>query len=221
MTLCCLTAAVTRADDLTQSLRVSPDGHFLAQPDDEPFFERAAHYGIRLAIVTAWQFYDPARNVTDPPALPDMPPWRKALERATAGQMGHLKQLMLSRPYFSRIPDQSLIVGAAGEGSEHISATRDKAGRYAMVYLPQGQTVTVNLTGISGLRAVAWWFDPRNAAATRIQGDFPTTGTRLFTPPSHGAGEDWVLVIDDSAQEFGPPAGADAHVRNTTQRSGS
>jgi hypothetical protein len=69
----------------------------------------------------------------------------------------------------------------------HIGATRDREGSYAMVYLPHGQKVTVDLTKISGKAAVAWWFDPRTGQAKRIDGSFPTSGTRAFEPPTSGA----------------------------------
>jgi hypothetical protein len=52
------------------------------------------------------------------------------------GQMYFLRSLLESRPYFSRIPDQSLIVGDAGKGGLHLQATRDSAGSYALIYFP-------------------------------------------------------------------------------------
>jgi len=113
---------------------------------------------------------------------------------------------MLSRPYFTRIPDQSLIVGDSGQDESHIGATRDRSGSYAMVYLPKGQPVTVDLNKISGPRAAAWWFDPRSGAAARIAGDFASKDPMAFTPPSNGPESDWVLVVDDESQGFAAPA---------------
>lgn len=136
--------------------------------------------------------------------LLDMAP-QQALASPGSGQMQHAKALMLSRPYFTRIPDQSVIVGDAGRGEPYIGATRDREGSYAMIYLPHGLDVTVDLTKISGTHAIAWWFDPRTGQATRIDGTFPTTGTRTFEPPSSGADTDWILVLDDQSRGFPPP----------------
>jgi hypothetical protein len=150
-----------------------------------------------------WQFADEQRNTVDPPIVPGLT-WRAALQRPVSGQLQHLKALMLSRPYFTRLPDQSLIAGEAGAGTEHIGATRDAQGHYAMVYLPQGQRATIALSQLAG-PAVAWWFDPRTGAAQRINGEFSTSRSEVFTPPSSGNEQDWVLVLDDAASDFGVP----------------
>src|SRR5207344_336480 len=62
--------------------------------------------------------------------------WVDALNRPAARQMYFLRSLLESRPYFSRIPDQSLIVGDAGKGGLHLQATRNSNGTYALIYFP-------------------------------------------------------------------------------------
>ena len=54
---------------------------------------------------------------------------------------------------------------------------------------------------VTGPNVKAWWFNPRNGAATAI-GKFPNTGERAFTPPDVGEMLDWVLVLDDEAKGF-------------------
>ena len=103
-----------------------------------------------------------------------------------------------------RIPDASVIVGDPGKGEPHINATRDRNGSYAMVYLPHGQSVTVNLAKISGTSTIAWWFAPETGKATKLKGRFATSGQQTFTPPSNGSENDWVLVLDDASQGFAP-----------------
>jgi hypothetical protein len=54
-----------------------------------------------------------------------------------------------------------------------------------------------------------WWFDPCSGAA-QLAGEYSNEGQREFTPPSNGRsnesqGDDWVLVIDDAAQNFAAP----------------
>jgi hypothetical protein len=132
-------------------------------------------------------------------------PWKDALDAPGAREIGHIKALMLSRPYFTRIPDQGIILGDTGTGSAHVSATRDREGKYFMVYLPEGQPVRLDMTKLAGLAANAWWFDPRTGKATRIEGSFPTNQALTFTPSSRGRGNDWVLVIDNAAERFAEP----------------
>ena len=96
-------------------------------------------------------------------------PWRDALAAPGGDDMRHLKALMLSRPYLARIPDQSVIVSPTGDGDRHLAATRGRDGSYLMVYIPEGQRLAVDLTKLSGQRAVGWWFDPRTGIARRIE----------------------------------------------------
>jgi len=70
-----------------------------------------------------------------------------------------------------------------------------------IAYIPTSRKITVDLSRISGAKAKAWWFDPRIGKASAA-GEFPTTGSRDFAPPSEG---DWVLVLDDAAKQLPPP----------------
>lgn len=130
--------------------------------------------------------------------------WYESLDLWGAGDMQHVRRLMLSRPYFRRIPDQSLLASDSGGDDEHCRATRDADGRYAFVYAPLGRKVSVHVDKLSGTSVRAWWYDPRHGTATEI-GVFDKQGPREFTPPIHGKGNDWVLVLDDAAQGFAPP----------------
>lgn len=122
--------------------------------------------------------------------------WRDALEAPGAGQMRHLRTLMESRSFLNRIPDQSVVVSDAGEGKDHIRGTRASDGAYAMVYIPTGRAVTVDMSKISGAGVKACWFDPRTGDYTAT-GDYPRSGTQVFDPPGEtAAGNDWVLVLD-------------------------
>jgi hypothetical protein len=169
--------------------------------------------GHTYGNTSIWDFHDPNGPKPSPGQMDVHDAdykrgfWLQALNAPGAGQMRHAKNLMLSRPYFTRIPDQSLIGGEAGEGSRHIGATRSRDGSYAMVYIPDGRPVTVDLTKIAGSTATGWWFDPRTGKARRIEGDLPTNQAQTFTPPTSGEDQDWVLVIDDKARNFGELGG--------------
>ena len=151
-------------------------------------------------------FYDPA-HPEDVGALPGQRGhWKDALQAPGAAQMRHLRALIESRPFLTRIPDQSLIGEGAGEGVHHIQATRDEGGSYAMLYVPDAsRQLTVDTGALSGKRLRAWWYDPRTGKATAIKGDFPVGGKLQFTTPAQGP--DWVLVLGDAARRFGPPGG--------------
>ncbi|MBL0742973.1 glycoside hydrolase family 140 protein [Chryseolinea sp. Jin1] len=158
--------------------------------------------GVTYGHHQIWQFMNTALN---PPINPGdtIIPWQKAARAAGASEMLYLKDLMLSRPYFSRIPDQTLIASATGTNYvDKIIATRDSNGAYAFVYLPQNKTVKINLGKIGGTSKTVWWFDPRTGKAVAAK---PAKGnnTQSFTPPHDG--KDWVLVIDDASKKFPAP----------------
>lgn len=138
-------------------------------------------------------------------------PWLEAIDQPGAAQMQHARRLLESRPFLTRIPDDSVIVETSiptampGAGTRHFAATRDESGSYAMAYAPVGRAFQVRMRKITGSGKVkAWWFDPRTGAAAAI-GEFANTGERQFQTPNPGEALDWVLVLDDVGKNFPPP----------------
>jgi hypothetical protein len=123
--------------------------------------------------------------------------WEQAMQDPGAGQMLHLKSLILSRPFFERVPDQTLLVGPNGKRYDYIAATRGE--RYAMLYTYTGRPFEVNLDKLAGRLVKAAWFNPRSGEEQAI-GTFERKGTRTFTPPGRAVpGNDWVLLLDDAS----------------------
>jgi hypothetical protein len=161
----------------------------------------AGAFGHTYGCHDVWQMWTPARK----PVSSARTEWRKAIELPGAWQMRHVRRLLLSRPFLGRVPDLSLIAAGQGEDADHVEASRGPAGAYAFVYVPTGRPVTVDLGRLSGARVRAWWYDPRTGAAQAI-GEWPREGRREFAPPgAPGRGNDWVLVLDDSARGFPAP----------------
>src|ERR1019366_6034896 len=155
---------------------------------------------------SVWQFWQSGREPVNNPIMP----WAEALDESGAGQMQHAKQLLLSRPFLTRVPDDSMIVVARvptavpGAGRYRFVGTRDADGSYAMVYAPVGRKFKVRMDKITGPTVKAWWFNPRSGEAASI-GEFPNTGERQFTPPDSGETMDWVLALDDAGKGYAPP----------------
>jgi hypothetical protein len=137
---------------------------------------------------SVWQMYAPGRRPINGPLFS----WYEAIHRPGAAQMGHLRRLIESRDYLSRVPDQSLVADPL-TGADHIAATRGNG--YAFIYSAQGRPFTINLGKISGGQVKTSWFNPRTGATSEA-GTFTNTGTRDFTCPSEGFGSDWVLILD-------------------------
>ncbi len=158
----------------------------------------AGAFGHTYGHHSVWQMYSAGKKPINGPLLY----WTDAIHRPGAAQMQHLRTLIESRPFLTRVPDQSLIVDPL-KGADTIAGTR--GDDYAFVYSAQGRAFTVNLGKLSGARVNAWWFNPRNGATEKI-GTFDNTGTRDFTPHVHGGfGTDLVLVLDDAAKNYPAP----------------
>ncbi len=144
-----------------------------------------------------WQFYAPERKPINGPLMY----WRYAIKRPGATQMQYVRALLESRPYLSRVPDQSIVADSL-DGADHISATRGDG--YLFVYSAQGRKFKVLPGKIPAERLKGWWYNPRSGAAEPC-GEFDNREIREFTPPSEGFGSDWVLVLDDASRAFAAP----------------
>lgn len=155
---------------------------------------------------SVWQMWAPGRQPINGPLMP----WYEAIDQPGAGQMQHGRRLIESRPFLTRVPDDSIVVPAEvttavpGAGLKRIVATRDEHGRFAMIYSPAGRAFKVRMDRVTGEKVKAWWFNPRTGQAAAA-GEFPNTGEREFQPPDKGEQLDWVLVLDDAALNFPPP----------------
>jgi hypothetical protein len=127
----------------------------------------------------------------------------EALDMPGAFHMQYLRKLVLSRPYFERVNDQSVVARDEGERHDRILVSRGKG--YLMAYVATGRSFELQLGGISGETLKAWWYDPRTGEAHAI-GQLPNRGAHRFDPPGHAhKGNDWVLVLDDAALNFARP----------------
>jgi len=159
----------------------------------------AGAFGQSYGSHNVWQMYTLDKEGINGP----LRPWPEALDLPMAHQMKHLKNLLLSRPFLSRIPDQSMI-GTQEENNDYVSATRDQNGSYALFYFPTGKTTVLNLESMVGEKFNSWWFDTRTGNAFHGP-EIHNQGPVDITPPSTGLGQDWVLVVDDVSQNYPVP----------------
>jgi hypothetical protein len=163
--------------------------------------------GHTYGHVSVWDFFVRTGGVPNP-YIPDdyaRDDWQQALDAEGAGQMRHLKDLMLTYPYVSCVPDDAIVLSESGAGTDHVSATRDADGGYAMIYLPRGGDVTVATDRLSGPMIRASWFDPRNGESRPAGPDSRAGAELTATAPSSGADTDWVLVLENSDRDSLPP----------------
>lgn len=119
-------------------------------------------------------------------------PYCQAMERPGAWQMRHLKELMLSRPFFQRRPAQELLCAPL----ELAAAPSGRRGdRYAMVYDPDGGAGAHPRGAAAGSRLRVRWMDPETGNWSQGAA-VPNQGQPLLSPPRPGPRRDWVLTLD-------------------------
>ncbi|HUS37409.1 MAG TPA: glycoside hydrolase family 140 protein [Verrucomicrobiae bacterium] len=195
-------------EDHPVSFNAKNFGHSIAADVRRPLYWDlfAGACGHTYGHHSVWQMWKPGKNPINNPLMP----WFEAIKQPGAGQMQYGRKLIESRPFLTRIPDDSVIVTSSvatsvpGAGSRRFVATRDESGAYAMVYAPIGRAFKVNMTKITGAKVKAWWFNPRDGKANDI-GEFPNTGEREFISPNPGEDNDWVLVLDDASKKYPAP----------------
>jgi Protein of unknown function (DUF4038)/Putative collagen-binding domain of a collagenase len=149
--------------------------------------------GVTYGCQAIWQFYDYHRDAIAWPKRS----WQESLCLPGAWQMRHLKDLILSRPYFTRFPDPSIFL-SNDSGPDHMVATRDGTpgknnATCLMIYCPISQSSQIDTSAIASKRLARSWFDPRTGRFTKAD---ELENTSRCNIPSPASGKDFVLVID-------------------------
>lgn len=124
-------------------------------------------------------------------------PWYVAIDDPGRKQMKYLKRLMLTFPYFDRVPDQDIVVDN-GEKYNRIIATR--GNDYILAYNHTGRPMTLDLNRISGREKDVWTMDPTDGSLKYLG----KTGDRHYklVPTS---GRDIVVIAIDSDKRYLTP----------------
>jgi hypothetical protein len=179
-----------------------------------PFFLIESHYENEHDSTTQWiqrQAYSSilcgamGQLMGNRPIWLFDPGWQAAMDGPGSLAMVHLKALFMSRAWYDLVPDQDHTVVIEGYGDinshDYAAAARTTNGSTVIAYIPTSRKIVVNMSRVAGTQAKAWWFDPRTGKAESL-GEFPTSGSREFTPPGDG---DWALVLDDASKNPAAP----------------
>jgi hypothetical protein len=150
---------------------------------------------------------NPIWHFDGPGLFPAKATWQQAMDLPGSVDMQIWAELFHSRNWYDLIPDQrhEVVTNGLGEfnGLDYLAAASTSDGSTVIAYLPTPRTISVDMSKIAGSQVKAWWFDPRKGKAAAA-GVFPASGTHEFTPPGDG---DWVLVLDNAAQQLPVPGG--------------
>ncbi|HLF35307.1 MAG TPA: DUF4038 domain-containing protein, partial [Cyclobacteriaceae bacterium] len=148
-------------------------------------------------------------------------PWDKYLNAGARPHIKYFSALFRDRPWWKLVPDwdqefltsTTLKGGLDIEDDNYTMAAYDAAeGTLGIVYCTVQQTVTLDLSKLSGPATIRW-YDPTNGNFTDIDGNpFDDKGLHQFTTPalsrqevntdnSQETSSDWVLVVEISGTE--------------------
>lgn len=135
--------------------------------------------------------------------------WTEALDTIAVDQLRHILPLLQSRPFFERIPDQSVILaGQSKEIADRVVAARDGTlgqndATYVLAYMASAKPLTLSTAVLPAKSLRISWFDPATGETQLFKSDLPNPGTlELPAPP---AAHDWVVIVDDAAKRYAMP----------------
>jgi Protein of unknown function (DUF4038)/Putative collagen-binding domain of a collagenase len=133
--------------------------------------------------------------------------WKQHLDTPGSVQVGYLAKLFVGRPWYGLVPDQGHKIVTAGygtfaasgnvESSNYVTTAATPRGTFAVSYLPEGGTVTVDMARFAG-PVQAQWYDPAKGTYSRVPGSpfHNSKAVELSSPRNNADGDpDWVLVL--------------------------
>ncbi|HTO53816.1 MAG TPA: DUF4038 domain-containing protein [Myxococcota bacterium] len=133
--------------------------------------------------------------------------WQNRYKTEGSSQMGIARRFFESHPWWQLVPDRNHALVTNGFGNftnqesgdnDYVTAGRTPDGKLGMAYVPQGQTITVDLSQMAG-KVSASWFDPAGNRSVKAKGSpFSNSGAADLTPPgkNRDGDPDWVLVLE-------------------------
>lgn len=147
-----------------------------------------------------WQMWEPGRE----PISSARTPWYEALDYPGAFQMKYLRALFTSRPFVKLTPSQDLIIKDSMQNTAPVRAASARDSSFALIYIPHGQSLDLDLSMFDNHKVKATWFNPRIGESIHLR-LFKAQEVKSFDPPADPErGNDWVLVIDKKDTDYGP-----------------
>lgn len=170
---------------------------------DEFDVRRAAYWSMLAGAMghtygnhNIWQMWEPGRE----PISSARTPWYEAIDYPGAFQMNYFRTFFQMWPFHKLRPAQQLVAGDILNNTAPALAAMARDGRFALIYIPHGQQVDINLDIFKGRTVSARWYNPRMDNYIVLK-DFSAEGTRRFDPPADRArANDWVLVLEKRAE---------------------
>ncbi len=124
-----------------------------------------------------------------------LPTWKEALDAPGAVQLGIMKRIFMARrEWWLLVPDQSVFASGGQTAGELLClAARHQDGKWAMIYLAEKASFSVNMDKVAAANVSAFWVNPKTGDAVPA-GTFPNSGQTSFSTPD--GWEDALLILE-------------------------
>lgn len=131
--------------------------------------------------------------------------WHTQLSNFGASFLPYVKRLQVARPLITLTPDYSHVVVTSGFGSDGITYAPVLANSNMLVAYTNGVALTVAKTQFNSVTFNYNWYNPRDGTTTAGGTVAMGSSTQVFTPPTTGGGNDWVLIAEAQSLGLGNP----------------
>jgi hypothetical protein len=151
--------------------------------------------GVSYGGHGVWGWDDGTQPSTNHPSTGVPLPWRNALLMPGAEQIAHLVATLESIAWWRLRPAPGLVAAQprtarTADSRNFIAAAQSAEGDEALVYIPTGGVVELDLRGLTS-DLLASWINPRTGAREPVIDQGSATLRRLATP----TGDDWLLLF--------------------------
>ncbi len=187
-------------EDIPQGLHDADEPHWLASDVRRYAYWSvfAGSFGHTYGHNAIMQFLKPGYPTSYGDAG-DVKTWYQALRDPGFNQMKYLKNLILSFPYFDRVPDQSIIVDN-GTKYDRLIATR--GNDYMLVYNYTGRPMKLDMRKISGKKKNVWTYNTKNGILTYVGEYDNRVQTFSIDSKSQDGSTDFVLIVLDATKNY-------------------
>jgi len=146
--------------------------------------------GFTYGNNSVMQFYKPNGK---PGAYGARQSWEQAINSPGAGQMGHLKNLMLKYQFTKLVPDQTIV---ASQGEQYNYQPALRGDKYLLVYSYNGRSIRPNKDKLTGDVFRLSWFCPSDGNLINGRKLRKAEIAEFDPPDAPGNGNDWVMILE-------------------------
>lgn len=131
--------------------------------------------------------------------------WRNSMSNYGASFLTYVKRLQVARPLNVLTPDYSHVAVTSGFGTDGTTYAPVVFNTNTLVAYTNGVALTVDKSQFTSATFNLNWYNVRDGSTTAGTAPAMGSGSQVFTPPTTGGGNDWVLLLDNPSLGLGNP----------------